>query len=1096
MSENPVDYGAVLSPHGRLSTRDRDRDRDSSVNSFRASIGIVSLSVTPPKTARAPCSISSSLVQASPTPKQKQTVQHRMPEMPGDPLLNRVQFHYPMKPRGQPCTKALLAVRRPTASGGEEQQLDGVEASVVAVQREMVGMLTRHLPEISEGPAFSKMLPSESSMAVKGPLLDDRITPQTLHALLNKGRTIASKIVAQDKSKRRHVEEEKPVSSHVVDSLRTQVDRLEPPYVDHMLQAKAYKKTQNGDGTLQREVLPITASGAGPKHEPWQAEQVYHSHLIAPPPSRLSVSRSPVQHAEEQLQRHLSVLSSSTASSMGDEATSLKFMLTRSTSVGDDAAIIDQVVAYAASRRRPEIGDGERDAKTDNSSGIPSFHPSYNPVFSVLDAVLSVSKEFEKVQQTWPGSGAAQISASRHAIIDRLVSLGSSRIPRDLWVTIHSPTFPGSRQHHQQEELAGRIPAKTSLLFPAVKATGRAQVYLLADTLDRMLQEIPDALAVLADKEIAQRLLPKAPEKNTSSYMSNADVERLIDPLAMKSSDNAHLQYVETAKQVMEIVDAGLVEIVRQVSGLCAERGALLDALRLVVGDVLSSSLWLVGYCKDQARHEAETRRDLIAASRRDVEEAIMLREELRKGRQEVAALQQANGELEGKASKYDTLMERLQLKDKNFSKHPPDQHLRLLMELEESYTQLTTKGLEELYECGNLESKGDEKVFDAPTTHMNNLKQEEQQVSKDELYVESYRLLNSLTDALRAVDGACQPLYERLALPNPFSTSQVASSKWTEIAHAVGSFEVEKKHRRQVFEVFARWNNMLNNPTPAPLAAPSGAGDDTGESEYRLSSKARPEAHDSSAPSTKDKDTNDSIRKKRAKFITRSDLTAMGVKDCTPDEINALYAYGFDMAAYLRPEWTPPGEYEMSLKVIRDMVHDVTESLRHITLRMEALSNSSLLKEATKPPPKAPARPDDPCEICGRRDNVAMEKKNKGEIMQRVANEIQRRYEEIMMKCQRAEADREAYRKDLQRFQMREKKQMQEWVQREDELKRANAALAEDNRQMAQNLYMVTHAPSPPRGGSPHSHSPKTASVNTNETSDDDDDDEYDSGE
>ncbi|ORC86103.1 uncharacterized protein TM35_000301430 [Trypanosoma theileri] len=1044
-------------------SRSATAERCSSSSSVQASIGMLSVGATQPRSRAQESINSSSIIQSRDAWKHNRNVQGKSM----DPLMNRLQYQYPMKPNEYLYGKVPHASEEPSASM-RKQTVEKAENSMKAVQDETVSMLSRYLPRITTAQPTSDSLSIDKQGSTDEKFVDDRITPKTLQALLQKGCNIATKFAGQKSAKRRHLPVEEKISPNAhMEALRTQVKRLEPPFVEYMLQAKVFDRSRSENDPTPREVLPITSILSKEKKKEQASPDESNSKLI-------TSSSSPLRKKENKSQRRLSMVSSNSSSLSADEAnTTLRVPLTRSTNVGDDSGIIEQLVAYAAARRRPSLGSSD---PSKSHSGIPSCHPSYKPIFSALDAVLSVSKEYEKVQQTWPGGTAMHVSATRQGIINRITSLESSRVPRDLWVTIHSPTFPGSRRHweHDVEKVVGRIPAKSSLLFPAVKATGRAQVYLLGDTLDRMFQDIPDALAVLADKNIAQRLLPEPANDESINNKSSRDVERLLNPEALQESDTAHVQYVEAAKHIMEIVDIGLVELVRQIAGSCAERGALLDALRLVITDVTSSALWLLGYCKEQARHEAKARRDLIVDFKKDVEDAVLLREEVRNMRVEVENLRRANGELEGKASKYDTLMERLQLKDKNFSKHSPEHHLSLLMELEESYTHLTTKGLEELYDMSNVLFDEKDKVGDAPTTQMNNLKINETVLAKNELYIESYRLLSALTDALQAVDGACQPLYESLTLPKPTSTVNVASMKWADIARVVGSFEAEKKHRQHVFDVFSRWNAIQDsNDHPTRISSSTGRvtyaedGENNKQRDLPITAgeggKEEGDVIKGTTTTMNEIQTIDSkspqgkiTQRRRLRPITRADLMSMGITDCTPEEVNALYDLNLDMANYLRPTWIPPGEYELTAKVIRDMVHDVSDSLRHITLRMNSLASSTLLKDSLKPLPRPPERPDDPCSLCGRRDTVAMEKRNKGEALQRVAMEVQRRYEELMKKCQKAEADRENYHRDLQRFQIREKRQVQEWVQRESELRQANAALVEENREMAQRIFLL----------------------------------------
>lgn len=985
-----------------------------------------------------------------------------------DPIMRRLELRYEPLP-----AERQYSVQSSSRKQRGEQRSDVVDVSMQAVQGETVALLTRHLPCIpSTLPDVTEW--KEATKSQNEPVLDDRITAQTIHRLLCKGHFRDRKRqLLKCRSKQAIEEFDELLPSNTVNALSKQVSRLEPPFVEKMMEAKMYCKQQKNDESTPREVHPASCEGTPFSRAP---PGYYHSHLSAPPPSRCSFTASPKGDLSPlQKQALPGILTASEDNFPAKIPASVT--LTLSTAAGDDQSIVDQVVAYAASKRRPSVAVVGGDLIETNTQGDPyghgcdlKLHPSHKPVFSALDAVLSVSKEYEKVQQQWPGRSASRISAARRGITERITSLHSSRIPPEFWVSIHQPTLPGTRllqhPHLAKREQSGSVPEKT-LMFPAANATGRAQVYLLADTLDRMLEEGSGDLEVLADKELALLLIPEELDDGKPAGLGAVgSSEKFTNVCPLKSSDDAHAQYIQSAERVMKTIDIGLAELSRQVGSFCIERGALLDSLRIVINDLSSSCFALVSYCKDRARQELMMRRELASASSKDVEMVFELREQLKKAQSEAQALREVNNEYVKKAQKYDTLIERLMLKDSMFYKHSADLHLSMLMELEESYTESTNKGMDALYHHTSTNA-AEPKVAEAPIIRLATMKQKEHQEAEKKVYEESYRLISVLSKTMDTVEKVCQPLYDHVDLPKHRSTVNVASSKWAMIASAVGSYEVEKKHRRRVFDVFAEWNS-LQEPVPASALPDDKLKDDEVENKshaveshaYSYSTTPRGLENTHNADAQEGTFTTDvvtasqctelgqpsSAATRRMRPITKEDLVAMDVKDCTAEEINALYAEDFDMAAYLHPEWNPPTDVELTPMVLRDMIHDVTESLMHIALRMQALSTSSFIEQCLKPPAMPPAHPEEPCSLCGRKDRSAIGKKNRGEALQKVANEVQRRYEMLGQKCQRAEAERERLRKELQMQQAHECRLAREFGMREEELKKANAELAEEN--------------------------------------------------
>lgn len=201
-------------------------------------------------------------------------------------------------------------------------------------------------------------------------------------------------------------------------------------------------------------------------------------------------------------------------------------------------------------------------------------------------------------------------------------------------------------------------------------------------------------------------------------------------------------------------------------------------------------------------------------------------------------------------------------------------------------------------------------------------------------------------------------------------------------------------------------------------------------------------------------------------RHVAAVDLSEMAVADCTAAEVNALFAADFDFAAYLNPVMGGPAAdgpadaadtfhsqnqhkiinksnktsnggghntvaaaasagggggvgsgWTLTLADVAQMMRDVQATLEEITLRMRALAESAILRRGVEPPIPAPARPEDPCGLCGRRDAVADEKKRRQTALRQVAKDVQTRLEGLTDKCRRAEAEREEARAEARRL-------------------------------------------------------------------------------
>eukprot|EP00796_Vickermania_ingenoplastis_P004283 gene4283-3099_t len=767
------------------------------------------------------------------------------------------------------------------------------------------------------------------------------------------------------------------------------------------------------------------------------------------------------------------------------------------------------------------------------------------PVFSVLEATLTVSREFEKIKQgksntEWIDS--CMLSQDRRVATERLTSFGSTRIPEQYWVTIQernllsknrslekresqqnatpdeeepevelkmkqgrpvaewidscmgskgrgtdseaaaSPRHTHAPEHNSvpnPEQAVGaatavesesftnaevgeeaevglkivsrvcnasrgkRRHADVSILFPATKPVGRAQVYLLAETIDFMLNQ-NKLLDALTDSNIARQILPCDPHSdNPPSDLDNP----LLLPEIQHQSDKAHLRYTTAAQQVIETIDIGLVELVRQVGSTCIERGALLDALRQTLVDVANSSVRVLRHAKEVAFHEASTRYALRNEMKRlenlVAEQASNIRE-LEKEKQRLLF---ANDALQLKATRMDLLLERIEAKRKRYELHSEDEHACLLQELEEDMIKTASKAVNMLKEeKAALKDGPNQPSGEAPTAAEARKRVWDTKTAMQTLYTESAYLLKELHSATTSMNSACAPLYDEVALSALSPNANLVAAKWAAIAHAVGEFEKEKSHRQRVFQVFTDWCERFRKERKAETAvkadegeflvmsSPENSGvesllDDSAASFMSFNSH---EGNKKKKSKDEDKEPEENKEEVRLQFITRQDLLEMHVFDCSPEEVNAMFERKFDFKSFLHTPWEPSSSnFTLNLTDVADMVHDVRVFLQEVTIRMDAMCNSAVMQKGIEPPLQPPAHPDIPCPLCDRREMTG-EKRKRQDALQNIAREMQRRMDELNRRCQKAESEREDARGEARRMQQ----ELETALEREDELK------------------------------------------------------------
>ncbi|KAG5484052.1 hypothetical protein LSCM1_05906 [Leishmania martiniquensis] len=570
---------------------------------------------------------------------------------------------------------------------------------------------------------------------------------------------------------------------------------------------------------------------------------------------------------------------------------------------------------------------------------------SAEPAFSLLDAVMCVSREFvaQRSAAGMHGQGTEALSERRRCLLDRLTSLDQVRIPETWWitspaslgrlapatgtgsgtaasaVTAAEKTWPmsssaaaalagaiannrasatrvssASRTVHSGEATAVPLveswaseqPARFdgtggtvvrdaiqrasvvrteplhitealdagvgsqamfgagtshNTIFPAPRPVERSQVYILAEVLDRMLRDPshPRWLALLADPQVARYVLADGDDEEGDDVRlggGGGGHGTLDADLWGTPGEQRLLAYTDAATHVLDILDTGLAELVRQVASHCVERGALLDLLRQSAMDIASANVHLLSQVKQQARADA-----VVTHTVR--KEKAHLQQELEATRKALIELQESHKELsdrveplQRKSDQLDELMARVAAKARRFETFRHDEHATLLQVLMESMTSSAGAALDSFFtEVHDLQVRHSD--LEGASTHLDGITEAaagasgggstaaltatiaeipsvavarsqalEQRRTMEGLYTESHRLLSGLQELVTATNTLCGRLYDNMILKDVSPAAKVATSRWASVARAVGAFERDKRHRQRVYEVFMEY--------------------------------------------------------------------------------------------------------------------------------------------------------------------------------------------------------------------------------------------------------------------------------------------------
>lgn len=788
---------------------------------------------------------------------------------------------------------------------------------------------------------------------------------------------------------------------------------------------------------------------------------------------------------------------------------------------GEDSNFIERLVkGYCAdkqkslqlSSKRTQSATLSKKALKDVAEGSSSsVYPAASDIFSLLDTTLSVSREFEKIKCSEGSSHglgwtiSSDYQKERREAVEKLTAFSTTRIPEQYWVSIQERRLRARQRAEGKaeantetiEEEVDEVPleefshlcngsynnrrhADVSILFPATHPVGRAQVYLLAETLDFMLNESKDLLNVLSDPTVAKQILPVDTEARIKAIEDGLVVDELTNPLLVplvqEECTEAHRRYTAAAKRAIEVLDIGMVELIRQVGAICVERGALLNGIRQSMVDVASSNIKVLEHAKEVAFQEASMRCMLRQDISRLQEESRSQKRRIHELEKENEKLGFSNESLQLKATRIDLLMERIEAKRKRYELHSEDEHECLLLELEEEMIKTASKVMTAL-EKGEEDDELGTNTTEAPTAAVARKRVWDAKTAMSTLYSESCCLLKELDNTTCSVNTACAPLYEKVALGKLSPNTNVATAKWVAIARAIGEFEKEKTHRQRVFQVFTEWCDRFRkekkddselSPTGGGFLVTSSSDVDQGDSLLdesaasfmSLSSMERFAEEEKRKIRKKKRNAGEKDKEESTKelltqihYITREDLVKMSVFDCSPDEVNAMFERKFDFKTFLHTPWEPStNNFTLNLRDIADMVHDLRVFLQEVTIRMRAISSSAVMMKGIEPPLMPPAHPDIPCPLCARREMTG-EKKKRQDALQNIAREVQSRIEELTRRFQKAESEREDAKSEVRRIQQ----EVEAATEREEGLK-------QHLNEMIRQRELAQQQPQPPK--------------------------------
>lgn len=639
-----------------------------------------------------------------------------------------------------------------------------------------------------------------------------------------------------------------------------------------------------------------------------------------------------------------------------------------SAAVDKDMLLTENIVRRIVEEYTNQSRQSHRHAPAaDSASSMASWEMFTSSVMSVsrtFEALTSVGKA-----KSTPLAGrcmsASTTSSSWLGKRAELAATHSTRIPQTYWITRDCiPSSTGSTGTPADGQLFQSLKDNTRVLtFPSTNPGNRPEVYLLARTLDQMIQDFVPGHGAVRDPSVAFAILP-------------SELSLSIEAAASA----AHRTYATAVRGVMEVLDVGLSEIARQIASVCPERAALLDCIRQCYSDFQHTLLDVVEHSKGRAFEEAIRRQeydDVITTKNRQIIDSLAKISSLE---DRVLSLEKELETNTMKATRFDELVSRMDLHEQQRQRAivRVDQ-LEALDDAEEAVSRATMLAASVFEDLSSADGNKPEAAVESTMARLDRLRAEQEERSQVLLYDESVKLLKALRSAVDATDAACTPFYDRMLFSKPELNIAVASGRWAAIGKAIGEHEALWDHRERVAKAHALWLEVMTTKANARTRVPMITASNITTGDPTISDTPK------DGPATKKL----SIKEFECNV---EQLRAMGIHDVTPEEIMMLQRDDFDSDRFLHPSQRIPPRWGLKDGGVAQMLSDAEMTFAEIASRLNALKNSELLADITKPAMMPPSRPSDPCVLCNRRDVVEMEKRQHRSFLDNVLKELSER--------------------------------------------------------------------------------------------------------
>ncbi|GET86942.1 hypothetical protein, conserved [Leishmania tarentolae] len=442
-------------------------------------------------------------------------------------------------------------------------------------------------------------------------------------------------------------------------------------------------------------------------------------------------------------------------------------------------------------------------AATSSVAASEKNQPASSAAVSMCAVPMTDNRPSAPSGTSWNGTGRSSGSVSPPSMeqppgLGSEIRMGLRNGAPKAPVIQASPVSSGALCGSEGQLVFGTVSSHKTI-FPAPRPVERSQVYLLAEVLDRMLRDPshPQWLALLANPQVARYVLGDKDDITSSDGQRRGSGHDTLEvDLWGTPGEQRLFAYTDAATHVLEILDTGLAELVRQVASHCLERGVLLDLLRQSTMDIASAHVHILKQVKQQAHVDA------LGAQRLRKEKA-QLQQELEAVQNALSELQSTHDQLcsrveplQRKSDRLDELMARVAAKARRFETFRHDEHAALLQVLEESMTQSAGAALDSFFkEMHDLEARhsgleetatrkfngstGEEVGYslgdgaalpkisaaEIPSVAAARSQALEQQQTMEQLYTESHRLLSGLQDMVTATNALCGRLYDKIIL-------------------------------------------------------------------------------------------------------------------------------------------------------------------------------------------------------------------------------------------------------------------------------------------------------------------------------------------